>query len=35
VLTVAYVGSQGRNSFQRTIANRITSVGTNASTERQ
>jgi hypothetical protein len=32
VLTVAYVGSQGRNSFQRTITNRITSVGTNAST---
>ena len=31
VLTVAYVGSQGRNSFQRTITNRITSVGTNPS----
>ena len=29
VLTAAYVGSQGRNSFQRTITNRITSVGTN------
>ena len=29
VLTVAYVGSQGRNSFQRTITNRIISVGTN------
>ncbi|MEI9812909.1 MAG: TonB-dependent receptor [Acidobacteriota bacterium] len=32
VLTVAYVGSQGRNLFQRTIANRISSLGMNPST---
>lgn len=32
VLTVAYVGSQGRNLFQRTIANRITGLGMNPTT---
>ena len=32
VLTVAYVGSQGRNLFLRSIANRITGVTTNATT---
>ncbi len=29
VLTIAYVGSQGRNGFQRTIGNLITGVSTN------
>lgn len=32
VLTVAYVGSQGRNLFLRSIANRIVGVTTNATT---
>jgi TonB dependent receptor len=32
VLTVAYVGSQGRNLFLRSIANRITGVSTNPNT---
>jgi hypothetical protein len=32
VLTVAYVGSQGRNLFQRTITNRINGIGMNATT---
>ncbi len=32
VLTVAYVGSQGRNLFLRSITNLITNVGTNATT---
>ncbi|MBZ5636961.1 MAG: TonB-dependent receptor [Acidobacteriia bacterium] len=32
VLTVAYVGSQGRNEFQRTIGNLITDVTTNPTT---
>lgn len=32
VLTVAYVGSQGRNLFLRSITNLITSVGMNATT---
>ena len=32
VLTVAYVGSQGRNLFQRTITNRITSLDMNQAT---
>jgi hypothetical protein len=31
VLTVAYVGSQGRNGFQRTISNRIVGVSTNST----
>jgi hypothetical protein len=32
VLTVAYVGSQGRNLFLRSIANKIVSVGMNPTT---
>jgi hypothetical protein len=32
VLTIAYVGSQGRNLFQRGVANRITSLGMNPTT---
>jgi hypothetical protein len=32
VLTVAYVGSQGRNLFLRSITNKIVSVGMNATT---
>jgi hypothetical protein len=32
VLTVAYVGSQGRNLFLRSIANKITGVATNPTT---
>ncbi|MEZ5355615.1 MAG: TonB-dependent receptor [Bryobacteraceae bacterium] len=32
VLTVAYVGSQGRNLFIRTLSNLITDVGTNPAT---
>jgi hypothetical protein len=32
VLTVAYVGSQGRNLFLRSISNRIVNVGTNPTT---
>ena len=32
VFTVAYVGSQGRNLFLRSIANKITGVTTNATT---
>ena len=32
VLTVAYVGSQGRNMFQRTISNLITGVATDPTT---
>ena len=32
VLTVAYVGSQGRNLFLRSITNLITDVGTNPTT---
>ena len=32
MLTVAYVGSQGRNEFQRTIGNLITGVTTNPTT---
>src|SRR5207253_2540464 len=32
VLTVAYVGSQGRNLFLRSIANKITAVATNPTT---
>ena len=32
ILTVAYVGSQGRNLFLRSIANKIVDVGTNATT---
>jgi hypothetical protein len=32
VLTIAYVGSQGRNLFQRGLANKIVSLGMNATT---
>lgn len=32
ILTVAYVGSQGRNLFLRSITNKIVSVGTNPAT---
>ncbi|MEO8662241.1 MAG: TonB-dependent receptor [Bryobacteraceae bacterium] len=32
LLTAAYVGSQGRNLFLRSIANKITNVGTNPTT---
>lgn len=32
ILTVAYVGSQGRNLFLRSITNKIVSVGTNPTT---
>jgi len=32
IFTAAYVGSQGRNLFLRSVANKITSVGTNPTT---